>query len=89
MKNLSFCPDFLECPIRVKEVEASRFRAVQQITYVETVKRVEVARGNSVEDMAVDALKPVPNVLSQSSDLDTHCEEGGFVAFIATEINCT
>ena len=43
-------PDILECRVRVKAVEVSRIRAVQQISYVEG------ARGNSVEDMAVDAL---------------------------------
>ena len=30
--------EFPECPVRVKEVEVSRIRAVQQISYVEAVK---------------------------------------------------
>jgi hypothetical protein len=40
----------------VKEIELSRIRAVQQISYMEEVKRVEGARGKSVDDMALDAL---------------------------------
>lgn len=74
--------DFLECPLRVKEVEMSRIRVAQRISYVEAVKRVEGARGNNLEDMEVDALQPVASVLSQSGDLDTLVMD--FVAFIAT-----
>lgn len=68
----------------------SRIKAAQQISYVEVVKRVKGAVGNSVEDMAVDALQPVASVLSQSGDLDTLIvKKVDFVAFIATVINCT
>ena len=54
----------------------SRIRFIQFISYVEVVKRVEGGRGNSVEDMEVDALQPVDSILSQSGDLDTL--ESGF-----------
>ena len=54
---------YCNCPVRAKEVEMSRIRAVQQISYVEEMKRVEGARGHSVEkDMAMGALQPVTNV---------------------------
>jgi hypothetical protein len=33
-----YISEFPECPVRVKEVEVSRIRAVQQISYVEAVK---------------------------------------------------
>ena len=62
----------------------------QQISYVEVVKRVEGARGNSVEDMVVDALQPVDSVLIHLGDLDTLIvKKVDFVAFITTVINCT
>jgi hypothetical protein len=43
-------PEFPECPVRVKEVEGSRIRAVQQIANVETVKRVEGEKGHRFEE---------------------------------------
>jgi hypothetical protein len=46
--------DFLEYPVRVKEVEVSRVRAEQRISHVEAVKRVERERDNNNED--VDAV---------------------------------
>ena len=83
--------EFHECPIRGKEVEVSRIKAVQQISYVEVVKSVEGAKGHSSEeDMVVDAPQPVANVVRQSSDLDTLIvKKMDLVAFIATVINCT
>lgn len=65
--------EFPECPVRVKEVEVSRIRAVQQILYVEAVKRVL----NKIFYMSIKCSGY------------TYCEEGGFVPFIATVINCT
>ena len=63
---------FPECLVRVKEVEVSRNRAVQQISYVEAGNSIEGARGHSSEDdMAVDAQQPVANVILRSSDLDS------------------
>ena len=53
--------EFPECPVRVKEVEGSRSRAVQQISYVEAVKRFEGKGGQSSED----APQLVANVIHQ------------------------
>ena len=82
---------FPECHVRVKEVELSRIRAVQQISYLEVVKSVEGARGHSSEEhMVVDAPQLVAIVFLQSSDLDTLIvKKVDFVTFIATVINYT
>ena len=75
---------FPEWPVRVKEVEGSSIRAVQQIAYVEGVKSIIGAKGHSSEeDTVVDAPQPVANVVCQSSDLDTLIvKKVDFVAFI-------
>jgi hypothetical protein len=71
----------------MKEVEVSRIRVVQQISYVEVVKSVEGVKGHrSIEDMVVDA--PVAKVILQSSDLYTLIvKKVDVVVFIATVIN--
>ena len=68
--NVKCCNCGGECAVRVKRVEVSRIVAVQQMSYVEAVKRVEGERGHSSEeDMAVDACNQL-QIICQSSDLD-------------------
>ena len=52
-------PEFLEYHVRVKEIEVAKVRAVNQISYVEEIKRVE--------EMVVGAPQPVGNVSCQSN----------------------
>jgi hypothetical protein len=82
-------PDFLECPVRVNEVEGSRIRAARDLL-CGGGEESRGGRGNSVEDMAVYELQSVASVLSKLGDLDTLIvKKVDFVAFIATVINCT
>lgn len=34
-------PEFLKCPVRVKENEVARVRSVQRVSYLEVVRKLE------------------------------------------------
>jgi hypothetical protein len=60
-------PEFLECPVRVKEIEVAKVRVVNQIAYAEESKRFEKTSDAS-EEKVVDRPQPVINVCCQSKD---------------------
>ena len=46
-------PEFLKCPVRMKETEVARIRAVQSVSYPEALRRVEEERCEAEEVMVV------------------------------------
>jgi hypothetical protein len=68
-------PKFLECPVRVKEIEVANVRAVNQISYVEGIKRIEKTSDAPQRSCKSKGTPCVKNV--------------NFVAFMATGTNCT
>ena len=56
-------PEFLKCPVRVKETEVTRIRVVQHVSYPEGVRRVE--EGSKVEETMVVGLETSVNVTRQ------------------------
>lgn len=84
--GVKHAPESPDCP-SVKETELARIRAVQCVSYLEAVRRVEEASG--VENTMVIETAQM-NVSQQSMDPDiVHVKKVDFVAFIAMVIHCT
>jgi hypothetical protein len=75
----------LKCPVRVKETEVAKVRAVQRISYPEAVRRVE--EETNVEETMVFGLETPVNVPCQQDPDMLHVEKVDFVLFIALGIN--
>jgi hypothetical protein len=69
-------PNSPECPVRVKEYEVARVRAIQQASFTEAREIVGVS---GAEDMAVDASLTVEIQCCSTveGNLYADCEEGG------------
>ena len=55
--------EFLKCPVRLKETEVSRIRAVQHVSYPESVRRVE--ERSEVEELMVVGVETPDNIPCQ------------------------
>lgn len=63
--------EFVECPVRVKEVEVAKVKVVHQISNVEAIKRIE--RASEVEEIVVDGAQPIVIGLFVNQDNQTCC----------------
>lgn len=50
-------PEFLGCPVRVKENEVARVRRVQSVSYLEAVRKLKGTSGGE-EQMVVEPPRP-------------------------------
>lgn len=51
-------PKFLECPVRLKEIEVARVRGVQLVPYLEALRRLEGTSGKQ----ETKVLEPPPQM---------------------------
>ena len=78
-----------ECPVRERQVEGSRDRVVQRLSYAEAVKKVEqdLVKGEGSERSGVSS-RSVP-VQRDGPTSDICFSKIGLLAFIVMVINCT